>query len=201
MNHSDGHKRAARAGFAALACAVMVSACTSTEATLDPAALTAEPATAVSTPPPVSTPATGQAPATTTPPAPGQQQIAALSPSITRVQFMGLIGVPEAAVNQFSSRFTQQSAAHRFAVVPSTDPSAAYRLKGFASTSPEGGKTVVFYVWDIADANGARINRFSGQHTAVGQGEGWQAVTETDLQAIADKSASDFAAWLTNRTQ
>ena len=194
MSLSIAGKRNACRRALAVAALLVVSACTSTEA-LDPAALKAEPAqpaATASTPPPATV--TPAAPSATGAPA----TVAAVTPGNARVQLLGVIGAPAQAVSPFSARITQQSGSKGFAIVPANDPSATHSLKGFLSTSPENGKTVVFYVWDVADAKGNRVHRFSGQHTAVGPGTGWAGVTEADMQAIADQTAADFAAWLAN---
>lgn len=187
-----GKRLSSRGAFVA-ACLLFVSACTSTEA-LDPNALKAE--------------ATQPAPVATTPPTAGvaaqpspagnTATAAAVMPGSARVQLLSIVGAPAQAVSPFSARMNEQSASKGFAIVPANDPSATHSLKGFLSTSPEGGKTTVFYVWDVADAKGNRVHRFSGQRSAVGTGEGWAGVTEADMQAIADQTAADFAAWLAN---
>ena len=193
MSLSIAGKRIPSLGAFVVAGLLAVSACTSTEATLDPNALKAEPAQPA---------ATATAPAATgTPAAPATSDtatVAAVTPGNARVQLLGVIGAPAQAVSPFSARITEQSGSKGFAIVPANDPSATHSLKGFLSTSPENGKTVVFYVWDVADAKGNRVHRFSGQHTADGAGTGWAGVTEADMQAIADQTAADFAAWLAN---
>ena len=64
--------------------------------------------------------------------------------------------------------------------------------------SPEGGSTTIYYVWDVMDAAGNRVHRFSGQQKVDG-GQGWSSVDEAALNAIADKTATDFAAWIGGR--
>jgi hypothetical protein len=83
-------------------------------------------------------------------------------------------------------------------LVGSTDQTATHVLKGYFSTMSEGKDTTVIYVWDIYDPSGNRLHRINGQQKApsVGSGEGWPAVAPATMQAIADQTIDQFAAWL-----
>ncbi len=179
----------------------LFAACTSTEATLDPAAITAPSAAVPATDTSIAT-----APSNTatlpTPPAPAASTVPGQSAAIdgpVRVQIAPIIGAPAAAADPLAARLAAVAPAKRFAVVAAADPSTTHILKGFFSTSPEAGATVVYYVWDVMDRNGNRVHRFSGQQKVTSPGNGWTAVNDATMRAIADKTADDFALWFAGR--
>lgn len=126
-------------------------------------------------------------------------QVAALTNEPARVILAPVIGAPAQAAEQLSARLAARAASKRFSLLASADPAASYTLKGFFSTSPEDGETIVFYVWDVMDAAGNRVHRFSGQERVEGRNQGWIDVTETNMRAIADRTADEFDAWLATR--
>jgi hypothetical protein len=171
------------AAFAMSLAPLLAVGCTTTE-TLDPASINAP-----QSPLPVVEPS-----APSTPP-----QIAAIGTEKARVTLAPVIGAPGPAVDQFSTRLVARAPSKQFAVTAVGDPTATYTLKGFFSTSPEAGETIIYYVWDVVDAAGNRVHRFSGEERVKGRNEGWIDVTEKNMQSIADRTADEFAAWLTTR--
>ncbi len=179
----------------AAAAIALLSACTSTESTLDPNAVrsqqTAEPA-----PQPAQSPAQ---PAVTAPPAtPAPAATQASATQSATLQLASVLGAPEQAVAMLTARLARQAPANNLTLAPASGP-AAFALSGFLSTSPENGKTFVYYSWDIADSSGAALHRLTGKQAATGQGVGWTAVTEADMQAVADQTLAGFSAWLATR--
>ncbi|MCR5855551.1 hypothetical protein [Mesorhizobium sp. J428] len=126
-------------------------------------------------------------------------QVAALTTEPARVSLAPVIGAPTEAVEQLSAELAARAPSKRFALQTSADPTATYTLKGFFSTSPEEGETIIFYVWDVMDTAGNRVHRFSGQERVKGKNQGWVDVTEANMRAIADRTADEFAAWLATR--
>jgi hypothetical protein len=133
-------------------------------------------------------------------PAQPPPQVASLSTDPARVTLAPVIGAPTHAAEQLSARLAARAPAKRFSLLASPDGTANYTLKGFFSTSPEEGETIVFYVWDVMDAAGNRVHRFSGQERVKGRNQGWIDVTEANMRSIADKTADEFAAWLATRS-
>lgn len=167
------------ARLALLAIVLVAAACTTTEETLDPAQIN---------PPPAST-TPDAAPAPT-----GTAEAGAV-----RVRIDPIVGAPAAAAGPVSSQLTARAPERGFAVVGTGDASATHILKGYFSASPEAGDTTVFYVWDVIDAAGNRVHRFSGQQKVRGN-QGWRSVDEAALQAIADQTATAFGSWLAGRS-
>lgn len=172
----------ARLGCAA-AVVALLSACTSTESTLDPNAVKAQ------QPAQDAQPAT---PAATTAPA------AAAAAQPTSLQLGGMVGAPSQAVQFLTARMQQQGPAQNLTIVPAGQ-TAAYAIRGLVSTSPDAGKTVIDFTWELTDSSGAAVHRASGRRAAAGQGEGWQAVTQADMESIADEILAGVSSWLATR--
>ncbi|RUZ73871.1 hypothetical protein EN914_37055 [Mesorhizobium sp. M7A.F.Ca.CA.001.08.2.1] len=76
-------------------------------------------------------------------------------------------------------------------------------LKGYFSTMSEGADTTVIYVWDVYDPAGNRLHRINGQQKAPSVnsggsagGDSWKGISPATMQAIADQTIDQFAAWL-----
>ena len=178
------------ARLALLIVALAGAACTTTEETLDPAQL--GPSQAATQP---------AAPATAEEGASGDTAAAPSQPPVAgsvRVRVDPIVGAPTAANGPVTAQLGSLGQQRGFTVVPAGDASSTHILKGYFSASPEGGSTTIYYVWDVMDAAGNRVHRFSGQQKVDG-GQGWSSVDEAALNAIADKTATDFAAWIGGR--
>lgn len=92
----------------------------------------------------------------------------------------------------------QQGPAQNLTIVPAGQ-TAAYAIRGLVSTSPDAGKTVIDFTWELTDSSGAAVHRASGRRAAAGQGEGWQAVTQADMESIADEILAGVSSWLATR--
>ncbi|MDR6102877.1 hypothetical protein QE369_003074 [Agrobacterium larrymoorei] len=129
-----------------------------------------------------------------------QQQTAALAPSgATSIRFLPIIGAPVQAVTPLSRQLGAEARAKGLTILPSADTSATNILKGYLSAFEDGGKVTVVYVWDILDANGARLHRLQGQEAVASRGgDPWSAVTDGVMQKIAAKTLDDYQAWRQN---
>ncbi|WP_173931967.1 hypothetical protein [Chelativorans sp. Marseille-P2723] len=113
-----------------------------------------------------------------------------------RLQITPVIGADAAAVPALSSRL-QARASQQGLPVTSDAGSATHILKGYFSTITENGQTTVIYVWDVLDPAGNRLHRIQGQERATGgSGEGWPAVTDATMEAVADRTVDELASWL-----
>lgn len=124
---------------------------------------------------------------------------AAISRNV-RLQVAPVIGAHADAVPALSRRLTMRAGRLGLPVTPNAD-SATHILKGYFSTITDGGRTTVIYVWDVLDPAGNRLHRIQGQENATGgTGEGWAAVTGSTMEAIADRTMNELAAWLAANT-
>ena len=131
------------------------------------------------------------------PPSQPQQQTAALAPSGgASIRFLPIIGAPVQAVTPLSRQLGAEARAKGLTILPSADTSANNILKGYLSAFEDGSKVTIVYVWDILDANGARLHRLQGQESVASRGgDPWSAVTDGVMQKIAAKTLDDYQAW------
>ncbi len=112
------------------------------------------------------------------------------------IRFLPIIGAPVQAVTPLSRQLGAEAQAKGLTIRPSTDTSAENILKGYLSAFADGGNVTVVYVWDVLDANGARLHRLQGQETVPARGsDPWAAVTDTTMQKIAAKTLNDYQSW------
>ena len=171
--------------FAALA----MSACSSTQDILEPSAIA--PTSTVDS----AFPAEGAAAAQSAPAA-GASLPASVAAK-TRLRFDPIVGATVEAATPLTERLSTSARARGMRLAGSADPSATHVLKGYFSTLSEGGETTVIYVWDVYDLSGNRLHRINGQQKAPSSGgEGWSGVHPATMQAIADVTVEQLAAWL-----
>ena len=186
--------------------ALALSACTNAKDVLEPSAITPPASsstqaltptqgttTAAVPPPATSTPSTGTpAPATATP----AQSAAILSK--TRLQIAPIVGASVEAATPLTAELQTRARQRGITLAGSQDQTATHVLKGYFSAMSEGKDTTVIYVWDVYDPAGNRLHRINGQQKApsVNGAESWKAVAPATMQAIADQTIDQFAAWL-----
>jgi hypothetical protein len=158
--------------MAVVLCA-LAAACSSTENVLRPSAMTS--------------------------PAPQQGgQLAALG-SDFRLGFDPVVGAGIEATRPLSARLSARAGESGIALAGPGD-AASLSMKGYFSAISEDGVTTVIFVWDVVDPQGTRLHRIQGQQRAEGgSGEGWAAVGEATMEAIADETMSQLVAWLAMR--
>ncbi|RUX33806.1 MAG: hypothetical protein E5X34_26445 [Mesorhizobium sp.] len=198
--------RRSRMTTVSLLAALALGACTNAKDVLEPSAITPPASSAQSSAAPQGTSTTATTPTTTAPapsPAPSttasprtSAQTAALAK--TRLQVAPIVGASVDAAAPLTAELQTRAKQRGLTLVGSTDQTATHVLKGYFSTMSEGKDTTVIYVWDIYDPSGNRLHRINGQQKAptVGSGEGWPAVAPATMQAIADQTIDQFAAWL-----
>jgi hypothetical protein len=127
-------------------------------------------------------------------PTPGDGRQFALAANAPRVQFAPVVGAAPQAIAPLTQRVLQR-AAERGIATAGADGGAAYVVKGYLSTLPEGGGTTLVYVWDVFDLNGTRVHRIQGNEAVLGS-----SGVEAAMRAIADRTVDDLARWLARRS-
>jgi hypothetical protein len=175
-----------RFGMLALCAAAALAGCTSAQDILEPSALAAD--TSNPLPQALFPTATGA-----TPP-----QVAAIKSS-ARIRFAPVVGAASEASTPLAARIAERAAARGITLTGAEDGSATHILKGYFSAISERAGTTVIYVWDVLDATGTRIHRIQGQaKSPAGAGQGWAGVQQPTMEAIADQTVDQLAAWLTS---
>jgi hypothetical protein len=135
------------------------------------------------------------------PPAATPAQVAAALAKV-RLQIAPIVGATVEAATPLTERLAMRARERGITLVGSTGAqSATHMLKGYFSAVTEGADTTVIYVWDIYDPAGNRLHRINGQQKApsVKGGEGWSAVSPATMQAVADATVDQLAAWFGSR--
>jgi hypothetical protein len=110
------------------------------------------------------------------------------------VQFLPLVGAPPETVAALSQALAASAPENGVAILPSSDPVAPLRLKGYLSAMSEGSGTVVVYVWDIVDPAGTRISRIQGQEKIdAAAPDPWSVVDAAALARIAAATLRSFS--------
>lgn len=201
--------RRSRMTTVSLLAALALGACTNAKDVLEPSAITPPASSAQSSAAPQSTsttattptttaPAPSPAPSTAAPPATSRTPAQTAALAKTRLQVAPIVGASVDAAAPLTAELQTRAKQRGLTLVGSTDQTATHVLKGYFSTMSEGKDTTVIYVWDIYDPSGNRLHRINGQQKAptVGSGEGWPTVAPATMQAIADQTIDQFAAWL-----
>jgi hypothetical protein len=181
--------RAAARRHAILLACLAVSACSTTEA-LDPRSLLGgQPAATPSQP---ASGSNGLLPAATGPIA---------NPSV-RMEFAPLVGATIAAATPLSRRMSQLAPTKGIEIVSGTAAPGDYLVKGYLSAINEGNEIIVIFVWDVVDAKGTRLHRIQGQERVAARAgaDPWQAVPDTTMEQIADRTIAEIASWSTSRS-
>ncbi|KRB18481.1 MULTISPECIES: hypothetical protein [Mesorhizobium] len=195
--------------------ALALASCTNAKDVLEPSAITppaasAQPApgvqgSAAATVPAPSTAApatsTAGASATTTTPLTSAQSAAILSK--TRLQIAPIVGASVEAATPLTAELQTRARQRGITLAGSADQTATHVLKGYFSAISEGKDTTVIYVWDVYDPAGNRLHRINGQMKAPSASSGasagadsWKGVSPATMQAIADQTIDQFAAFL-----
>lgn len=189
--------------------ALAVASCTNAKDVLEPSAITppaasAQPAPAAPGSTAATLPATSPAASTagasaTTTPLTSAQSAAILSK--TRLQIAPIVGASVEAATPLTAELQTRARQRGITLAGSADQTATHVLKGYFSAISEGKDTTVIYVWDVYDPSGNRLHRINGQMKApsVTSGAGadsWKAVSPATMQAIADQTIDQFAAFL-----
>ena len=185
--------------------ALAVASCTNAKDVLEPSAITppatsgpVAPGSTAATVPAAPATTTAGAPATT-PPLTSAQSAAILSK--TRLQIAPIVGASVEAATPLTAELQTRARQRGITLAGSADQTATHVLKGYFSAISEGKDTTVIYVWDVYDPSGNRLHRINGQMKApsVNSGAGadsWKGVSPATMQAIADQTIDQFAAFL-----
>lgn len=117
-----------------------------------------------------------------------------------RVQFAPVIGATPEALPALSLRLAAR-AGQRGVPLVRQDGAATHVMRGYFSAFTENRETTILYVWDVTDTAGNRLHRIQGRHKLPASAEpGWKSVTPAQMEAIADRTIDELAAWLSGRT-
>ena len=185
--------------------AVMMAGCNVTEQSLQPIPGEQQAATDAAPPggfdpfptAPGTAPGIATSPQTPAPQSPAQTQAALPAGQVRgQIRFMPVIGAPVNAVTPLSRQLAVEARNRGLAILSASDPGGDHVLKGYFSADNFNGQTTVFYVWDILDSAGTRLNRIQGQEVFPGgSGDPWAYVPADVMERIAIRTMADYTAW------
>ena len=131
--------------------------------------------------------------APTTPSAP-QETPAAMQ---TALAFEPVVGIPKDRAAALATELGAGAAQAQLPITGRDKPGVRFRIKGYFSAAGEGQSTRVSYIWDIFDADGARVHRIEGSETVPASlPDPWSGVPDETLKEIARKTVAGLRQWL-----
>lgn len=129
---------------------------------------------------------------------PGTSVAAPVKGAAAKFAFAPIEGVPVPILQAMSNALNQEAGQKRVNVVPATDPSAVYTVRGYLSAVAEGQNAKLVYVWDVVDRQGARLHRVTGQEIggAFRNGDPWTGIGMANINDAARKTMDSLANWV-----
>lgn len=111
--------------------------------------------------------------------------------------FAPVEGVPLPVLQALSTALNREAMAQKLNVVPNSDPSRVYEVRGFISAVADGQSTRLVYVWDVVDSKGTRLHRINGQE-AGGRptGDPWTGIGRQTVDLAARQTITALAQWV-----
>ena len=113
----------------------------------------------------------------------------------TKIAVAPIIGTPPQVAQQLTDALVAAGRDRGLTLVPDGSK-ANYTLRGYLVATSEAKGSKISYIWDINDAQGARIARVSGEEVIAGRSgsDPWSGVDSTAIRSIAGKTTSQLAA-------
>jgi hypothetical protein len=126
---------------------------------------------------------------------PPLEKRAGVSLAAATVSIVSVNGAPDAVGGPFLDAL--KDAAHTREIVLTDAKAAHYLVRGYLSVATIQDGVEVEYVWDVFGPDKRRAFRLNDVLDVKGSGDDpWQMVTDAALKSVADKSADDLAAFL-----
>lgn len=107
-------------------------------------------------------------------------------------------GAPGNTVDDLSRKIGIEARTEGLTLVRRIGAPATYRVKGHLSAVGDNTASTIIYVFDIYDAAGRRLHRFSGQETgSAASADPWAGVDGDTLELVAKRTVLALKAWLT----
>jgi len=139
-----------------------------------------------------------QAPTALAPPAPPDESIDLAKASFTIEPFTG---IPGNAADDLTQRIVRVAEREGLTVLRGIGARGAYRLRGFLTAIGNPSSTTVTYIFEIEDAGGQPLHRFSGQEPSDGtSADPWRAIDSDTLDIVAERVVASVKAWFTRES-
>ena len=190
IRHSKGTNHVL-AAITVLVMLTFLSACSSTESTLDIEGKQTDTAQAAADAKFPTLPGNNATADTATP-----QPAKPAAGTAGSVRFAPIVGAPVEKVTALSRRLSAAASASKVKLEPASSSAADHEIRGYFSALSEGGTITVIHVWDVFTLTGQRVHRYQGEEKFAGTAaDAWSAVPAPVMETIADKVLADYAAW------
>lgn len=120
-----------------------------------------------------------------------------IDPASVTFAFEPFRGIPGNVGDNLMRQIARAARAEELRLVRRPGAPATYRVEAYLSAISDETNSVVFYAFDIENADGARLHRISGQQTsAPSLGDPWSGVESQALRLIAERLVAEMGAWL-----
>jgi hypothetical protein len=128
----------------------------------------------------------------------GTSVVAPVKGPAAKFAFAPIEGVPIPVLQAMSNALNQEAVAKRVNVVPASDPTAVYTVRGYLTAVAEGTHAKLVYVWDVVDRQGTRLHRVTGQEIGgpFRNGDPWTGIGMTNITDAARKTMDSLANWV-----
>lgn len=106
-------------------------------------------------------------------------------------------GMPGNAADDLTRRIVETGKHEGLTFVQRLGAPATYRVRGWLTAVGNPTSTTVVYIYDVTDASGQRVFRFTGQEPSGGtSADPWSAVSVDTISIIAERTVASLKAWL-----
>jgi len=106
-------------------------------------------------------------------------------------------GMPGNAADDLTRRIVETGKHEGLTFVQRLGAPATYRVKGWLTAVGNPTSTTIVYIYDVTDASGQRVFRFTGQEPSGGtSADPWSAVSDDTVAIIAERTVATLKAWL-----
>ncbi len=117
--------------------------------------------------------------------------------SSSKVAIAPIVGTPPQVAQDLTDALVTAGKDRNLTLIPGTGK-ANYTLRGYLVASSEKTGSKISYIWDVTDAQGARVTRVSGDEVIATRSgsDPWSGVDGAAIRSIAGKTTSQLAASL-----
>ena len=117
------------------------------------------------------------------------------------VTFLPIEGAPQTKISSLYRSLEISASQRGLPIVPATRVGAKYKVKGYFSALNDGSGTLLIYIWDVVDETGKRLHRINGrERTGTVKTDPWQAITDVEIQRVADSTADRIKSWIETKS-
>lgn len=117
---------------------------------------------------------------------------------VAKVAIAPLLGPPDNVNKMFQSQLASALERQKLTVAKTPADKSEYTLRGYVVSANEKARTKVSYIWDVTDAAGKQVHRFTGEESIEGTPgkDPWAAISPQIVDTISNKTTASVSGWL-----